>query len=74
MLAYLYKCVQFALSMHMKIQGIISAKTYKYVELTYFMHIIIQIIDFGMARDLLREDYYMSSGGMIPVKWTAPEV
>ena len=36
------------------------------------MHI--QIIDFGMARDLLREDYYTSSGGMVPVKWTAPEV
>ena len=33
-----------------------------------------QIIDFGMARDLLREDYYTSSGGMVPVKWTAPEV
>ena len=27
-----------------------------------------------MSRDLLDEDYYVSHGGMIPVKWTAPEV
>ena len=27
-----------------------------------------------MARDLMYEDYYVSHGGMIPVKWTAPEV
>ena len=39
---------------------------------TVAMHM--QIIDFGMARDLLCEDYYTSSGGMVPVKWTAPEV
>ncbi len=33
-----------------------------------------QIADFGMARDLIDENYYMSHGGRIPVKWTAPEV
>ena len=33
-----------------------------------------QIADFGMSRDLDDEDYYMSQGGMIPIKWTAPEV
>ena len=28
-----------------------------------------------MARDVENEgDYYRSHGGMIPVKWTAPEV
>ncbi len=27
-----------------------------------------------MARDLEDEDYYVSHGGKIPVKWTAPEV
>ncbi len=27
-----------------------------------------------MARDLEDENYYSSQGGMIPVKWTAPEV
>ena len=43
-------------------------------QLTLFPCMHIQIIDFGMARDLLREDYYTSSGGMVPVKWTAPEV
>lgn len=33
-----------------------------------------QIGDFGMARDLMDDTYYKSSGGKIPVKWTAPEV
>ena len=33
-----------------------------------------QIADFGMSRDLMDESYYVSHGGMIPVKWTAPEV
>ena len=36
--------------------------------------IIMQIADFGMSRDLSDGDYYMSQGGKIPVKWTAPEV
>ena len=27
-----------------------------------------------MSRDLMDESYYISHGGMIPVKWTAPEV
>ena len=27
-----------------------------------------------MARDLMDDTYYTSSGGTIPVKWTAPEV
>ena len=26
-----------------------------------------------MSRDLADENYYVSRGGMIPVKWTAPE-
>jgi len=33
-----------------------------------------QVADFGMARDLMDDPYYMSSRGKIPVKWTAPEV
>ena len=33
-----------------------------------------QIADFGMARDLIDENYYITQGGRIPVKWTAPEV
>ena len=32
-----------------------------------------QIADFGLSRDLQHEDYYISHGGKIPVKWTAPE-
>lgn len=27
-----------------------------------------------MSRDLDAENYYISNGGKIPVKWTAPEV
>jgi len=27
-----------------------------------------------MSRDLMDESYYVSHGGTIPVKWTAPEV
>ena len=38
------------------------------------LSIISQIADFGMSRDLADETYYISSGGKIPVKWTAPEV
>ena len=33
-----------------------------------------QIADFGMSRELALSDYYVSHGGKIPVKWTAPEV
>jgi len=36
------------------------------------MHI--QIGDFGMARDLLEDNYYYMHGEPIPVKWTSPEV
>ena len=32
-----------------------------------------QIADFGSSRDLFDENYYVSHGGKIPVKWTAPE-
>lgn len=35
---------------------------------------LLQIGDFGMARDLISDDYYKSKGGKIPIKWTAPEV
>ena len=33
-----------------------------------------QIGDFGLARDLMDEEYYIAHGGVMPVKWTAPEV
>ena len=32
-----------------------------------------QIADFGMSRPLQNNEYYVSHGGKIPVKWTAPE-
>lgn len=36
-------------------------------------YLYLQIADFGMSRDLVNDDYYVSQGGKIPVKWTAPE-
>jgi len=33
-----------------------------------------QIADFGMARDVTDNSYYVATGGKLPVKWTAPEV
>ncbi len=36
--------------------------------------ISLQIANFGMSRELMDEDCYISYGGKIPVKWTAPEV
>jgi hypothetical protein len=33
-----------------------------------------KIGDFGLSRDLADSDYYMTRGGRIPVRWTAPEV
>ena len=35
---------------------------------------VLQISDFGMSRGLREGTYYMSKGGKIPIKWTAPEV
>jgi serine/threonine protein kinase len=34
---------------------------------------VCKIADFGMSRALQDADYYVSRGGKIPVKWTAPE-
>ena len=34
----------------------------------------LQIADFGMARDVADDTYYITTGGKIPLKWTAPEV
>ena len=32
-----------------------------------------QIADFGMAHDIDDSYYYKSKGGLVPLKWTAPE-
>ena len=37
------------------------------------VQLLFEVADFGMSRDLADGEYYFSSGGMIPVKWTAPE-
>ena len=43
--------------------------------LLWFVHNVSssQIADFGMSRDITDETYYISHGGKIPVRWTAPE-
>ena len=33
-----------------------------------------QIGDFGLSRDLVDEEFYLSRGGQIPMKWTSIEV
>ena len=35
--------------------------------------LLTQVGDFGMSRDLADENYYISHGGKVPLKWTAPE-
>eukprot|EP00731_Ephydatia_muelleri_P018643 Em0011g683a len=35
--------------------------------------LVCKIGDFGLSRNLDNENYYVSHGGAIPVKWTAPE-
>ena len=32
------------------------------------------IVDFGMSKTLIANDYYTKEEGSIPVKWCAPEV
>ena len=39
-----------------------------------YISCVVQIADFGMSRDLIDVGYYITAGGKIPVKWTAPEV
>ncbi|KAL5491587.1 hypothetical protein EMCRGX_G016901 [Ephydatia muelleri] len=34
---------------------------------------VCKIADFGLSRNLDEENYYFCHGGMVPVKWTAPE-
>ena len=39
------------------------------------MHTLFQIADFGLSRKLEDDtEYYVTSGGKVPLKWTAPEV
>ena len=33
----------------------------------------LQLADFGMSHDMEEDYYYKPKGGVIPVKWTAPE-
>ncbi len=33
----------------------------------------VQVADFGLSRVVTENYYYMSQGGEVPLKWTAPE-
>ena len=33
----------------------------------------VKVADFGMSKDVYQTDYYRKSGGMLPVRWMAPE-
>ena len=39
----------------------------------YVCIMTLQLADFGMSHDMDEDYYYKPKGGMIPVKWTAPE-
>ena len=42
---------------------------------TFLLLTLAQIADFGLSRKLaVDQDYYVTTGGKVPVKWTAPEV
>ena len=47
---------------------------YLYDKLNVIYDRTLQIADFGMARDVCDDTYYITRGGKIPIKWTAPEV
>ena len=47
---------------------------YLYDKLNVIYDHTLQIADFGMARDVCDDTYYITRGGKIPIKWTAPEV
>ena len=32
-----------------------------------------KIADFGMSRETIDSNYYVSKGGQLPIRWTAPE-
>lgn len=34
---------------------------------------IVKMADFGMAKDVYESDYYRKKGGLIPIRWMAPE-
>ena len=48
--------------------------THMIIFYSYIHTYVYLIADFGMSRDLIDNNYYITSGGKIPVKWTAPEV
>ena len=51
-----------------------SAEVIAFFLLRKLMLTAMQIGDFGLSRDLQKEEFYLAQkGGKVPVKWTAPE-
>ena len=58
----------------MKLCVSVIATLQHFTETSIYVFVPFQIGDFGLARNLIDDTYYKSSGGKIPVKWTSPEV
>ena len=35
--------------------------------------LVVKVADFGMAKDVYQTDYYKKRGGILPIRWMAPE-
>lgn len=35
--------------------------------------LLVKLADFGMSRDVYKNDYYRRKGGVMPMRWMAPE-
>ena len=35
--------------------------------------LVVKVADFGMAKDVYQSDYYKKQGGVLPIRWMAPE-
>ena len=69
---YMYKIVQATEFCQCTCMPAVYTVCY-YSVFAFLYHVSNQIADFGLSRDLADENYYVSKGGAIPVKWTAPE-
>ena len=68
---YLSICPFFYLSVHLSVYIFLSVSVYN-ILITFLQ---VKIGDFGLARDIYKNDYYRVGleGKQLPVKWMAPE-
>ncbi len=72
--SHLYMCLRTSKHPYLCLHMIKHLHLCLHMSISHATMLLRQIGDFGMARDLLEEDYYYMHGGPIPVKWSAPEV